>query len=382
MRSTADAVVIGGGILGASAAFYLAREKVGQVVLLEREEILGAHATSKAAGGIRAQFTTRVNIEMSMLAESIFERFEEETGHPALFDQVGYMFLLYDDPSVESFTKACALQRSLGLDVQLLQPDEIKESAPHVSLDGVRMATFCKRDGLGDPHEFLSGYEKGARNLGVEINSATEVTGINVDSGRIAGVKTNKGDISTPLVVNCAGPFAKLIGQMVGADVRIEPIRRQIVTTGPLDFVKPYFPMVVSNKTGLYTHKESGGMLLGWANREVQPSFDISIDPDYSDGILERALELIPQLEEAEVANQWAGLYEVTPDHHGIIGWELSVEGMFHCAGFSGHGFMHAPSAGLVTAQAITGQKTSVDIEPLSPERFGGGDTVEETNVI
>lgn len=382
MRSTADAVVIGGGIVGAATAFYLAREKAGQVILVEKEEILGSHATSKAAGGIRAQFTTKVNIEMSMLSESIFERFEDETGFPALFDQVGYMFLLYDDPSVEAFKRACDLQRSLGLDVQLLRPEDIGQYAPHASLEGVKLATFCKQDGLGDPHEFLSGYEKGARGLGVEINAATEVTGIEVAGGKITGVKTNNGDISTPLVVNCAGPFAKLIGQMVGAQVEIEPVRRQIVTTGPLDFVKPYFPMVVSNKTGLYTHKESGGMLLGWANRDVKPSFDISIDPDYSDGILERALELIPQLEEAEVANQWAGLYEVTPDHHGIVGWEPSVEGMFHCAGFSGHGFMHAPAAGLVTAQAITGQDTAVDIEPLSPLRFASGETVEETNVI
>ncbi len=382
MRSTADAVVIGGGIVGASAAFYLAREKFGQVVLLEKEDVLGAHATSKAAGGIRAQFTTRVNIEMSMLAERIFERFEEETGYPALFDQVGYMFLLYDEPSVEVFKKACELQRSLGLSVELLQPEDIGQYAPHVSLEGVRMATFCKADGLGDPHEFLSGYEKGARKLGVEINAATEVTGISVESGSITGIKTSRGDISTPLVVNCAGPFAKLIGRMVGADVKIEPIRRQIVTTGPLDFVKPHFPMVVSNKTGLYSHKESGGLLLGWASPDVKPSFDVSIDPDYTDGILERALELIPRLEEAEVANQWAGLYEVTPDHHGIIGWEPSIEGMFLCAGFSGHGFMHAPSAGLVTAQKITGKDTAVDISPLAPERFAAGDTVEETNVI
>lgn len=381
MRSTADAVVIGGGIVGAATAFYLAREKAGQVVLLEKEEVLGTHATSKAAGGIRAQFTTKVNIEMSMLAERIFERFEDETGFPALFDQVGYMFLLYDDESVATFKKAYELQRSLGLDVQILQPDEIAQYAPHVSLEGVKMATFCKQDGLGDPHEFLSGYEKGARKLGVEVNAATEVTGISVDGGKITSVQTNKGDISTPLVVNCAGPFARLIGQMVGAEVKIEPVRRQIVTTSPLDFVKPHFPMVVSNKTGLYSHKESGGMLLGWANRSVEPSFDISIDPEYSDGILERALELMPQLEEAEIANQWAGLYEVTPDHHGIVGWEPAVEGMFHCAGFSGHGFMHAPAGGLVTAQVITGQKPSVDIEPLSPQRFGG-DIVEETNVI
>lgn len=169
---------------------------------------------------------------------------------------------------------------------------------------------------------------------------------------------------------------------MVGADVKIEPIRRQVVTTAPLTFIQPTFPMVVSVKSGLYCHKESGGLLLGWADKAVKPSFDISIDPDYTDAILERALELIPQLEEAEVANKWAGLYETTPDHHAIIGWEPSVQGMFHCAGFSGHGFMHAPAAGMITAQMLTGKRPSLDVAPLSPLRFGDGLAVEETNVI
>jgi sarcosine oxidase subunit beta len=162
----------------------------------------------------------------------------------------------------------------------------------------------------------------------------------------------------------------------------VQPIRRQIVTTGELEFVKPFFPMVVDVKSGLYCHKESKGMLLGWADKDVKPSFDISIDPDYTDSILEKALERIPLLEQAEVANQWAGLYETTPDHHAIIGWEPKIKGMFHCNGFSGHGFMQAPAAGLITAEIITGTEPSVDIPALSPERFTIGTLIEETNVI
>ncbi len=382
MREKADAVIIGGGIIGLSVAFYLAREKAGNIVVIEKEPFLGSGATSKAAGGIRAQFSTKVNIEMSMLSEKLFERFEEDTGAKALFDQVGYMFLLQTDDEVTQFTKSYELQKSLGLNVQMLKPDEIPQYAPHISLDGIQFATFCPDDGLGDPHEFLSGYEHAARRMGVEIAFETEVTGIETNNGTVNLIKTSQGNIETPLVVNCTGPQTKLIGQMYGVDIPVEPIKRQIVTTGELDFLKPFFPMVVDVKSGLYFHKESKGMLLGWADKAVQPSFDISIDPDYTDAILEKALDRIPQLEQAEVANQWAGLYETTPDHHAIIGWDSEIKGIFHCTGFSGHGFMQAPAAGLVTAEVITGKEPSVDITSLSPDRFGVGVTVDETNVI
>jgi len=382
MRNSADAVIVGGGIIGVAVAFYLALQKFGNIVMLEKEPILGAGATSKAAGGIRAQFSSKENIQMSMLSEKLFVSFKEDTGAEALFDQVGYMFLLKDDAEVASFTKDVELQRSLGLNVQILKPDEIGQYAPHVSLENVLAATFCKDDGLGDPHEFLSGYDQAARRLGIELAHSTELTGIKMAGNKITNVKTNHGDISTPLVINCAGPQAKLIAAMVGAKLKVAPIRRQIVTTGELSFIKPYFPMVVDVRSGLYCHKESKGMLLGWADKAVEESFDISIDPDYTDVILEKALDLMPQLEEAEVANQWAGLYETTPDHRAIIGWEPSVEGMFHVVGFSGHGFMHAPAAGLVSSEIITGKAPSIDISSLSPERFAAGIEAKETNVI
>jgi len=382
VRSKADAVIIGGGIIGMATAFYLARAKYGRIVLLEKESLTGTHSTSKAAGGIRAQFANKANIQMSMLSEKLFCRFKEDTGQDAFFDQVGYMFLLTRDEDVESFTQSVALQRSLGLKVQILKPADIPQYAPHVRLDDVKMATFCHDDGLADPNEFLAGYEKASRKMGVEIELGTEVTGMTVTAGRITDVATNQGNISCGLVVNAAGAFASLIGRMVGVDLKVAPIRRQCVTTGQLDFVKPFFPMVVDVASGLYTHKESKGLLLGWADPNVKPSFDISVDPDYTDAILERALDRIPQLETAEVANQWAGLYETTPDHRAIIGYEPAVEGLFHITGFSGHGLMHAPAAGMVSTQIIMGQEPEIDISDLSPERFAKGELQHETNVI
>ncbi len=382
MRNTSDAVIVGGGIIGLAVAFYLAKQQYGNIVILEKEPLLGAGATSKAAGGIRAQFATKDNVEMSMLSEKLFVSFKEDTGHEALYDQVGYMFLLHEDEDVASFTQNYMMQRELGLNVELLTPDDIGQYAPHVSLDGVQLATLCKDDGLGDPHEFLSGYDRACRDMGVNIELEAEVKGITTEGGKITEVQTAKGNISTPMVINCAGPFAKVIGDMVGADVKVEPVKRQIVTTGELDWVKPFFPMVVDVRSGLYCHKESKGMLLGWADKSVKPSFDVSIDPEYTDGILERALELMPGMEDAEMANEWAGLYETTPDHKAIIGYELSVKGMFHVTGFSGHGFMHAPGAGMVTAEILVGKKPSVDISNFAPDRFTSDVLTEETNVI
>jgi sarcosine oxidase subunit beta len=365
-----------------ATAFYLARAKYGRIVLVEKDELTGTGSTSKAAGGIRAQFSSKVNVEMSMLSEKLFCRFKEDTGSEALFDQVGYMFMMSRDEDVESFSQAVELQRSLGLKVDLVKPEDIAQYAPHVRTDDIKLATFCGDDGLADPHEFLSGYEKAARKTGVEIELRTEVTGLKVNAGKVTEVVTNQGSIACDVVVNATGAYAGQIAKMVGVDLKVAPYRRQCVTTGELDFVKPSFPMVVDVTSGLYCHKESKGLLLGWADPDQKSSFDISIDPDYTDGILERALDRIPQLETAEVANQWAGLYETTPDHRAIIGHEPLVEGLFHVAGFSGHGMMHAPAAGLITSQILTGQEPEVDITDLSPERFAKGELVVETNVI
>jgi sarcosine oxidase subunit beta len=382
MRTKADAVVIGGGIIGVAVAFYLAKKKFGQVVLVEKEPFTGAGSTTKAAGGIRAQFATKSNIEMSMLSEKMFVNFKEETGSDALFDQVGYLFLLSDDADVKSFTKHYELQRSLGLNVQLLKPSEIPQYAPHVRLDDIQLGTFCKDDGLGDPSEFLRGYESAIRKMGVDVELECIVTGFGKSGDKITSVRTSKGEIQTPMVINCAGAWAGEIGKLAGADVQVEPIKRMCVTTGELDFVQPFFPMVVDVKSGLYFHKESKGLLLGWADKSVKPGFDVSTDPDYVDTIIEKALDRIPQLETAEIANQWAGLYETTPDHQAIIGFDEKISGIFHVTGFSGHGFMHAPAAGLVTAEIMCGQKPCIDISPLSPARFANADVTHETNVI
>ncbi len=382
MRTNYDAIIVGGGIVGLATAFNLAKANFGHILLLEKELFVGSGATAKCAGGIRAQFSSRVNIEVSMKSIEVFENFEAITGEPALYDQVGYMFLLTDQATVDPYTQAFELQKSVGLDVRMIGPDDVLKLAPPVRIDDVIKATFCPRDGLGDPHEFMQGYFRASKRLGVEIMNETPVTDIIVTDGKVTGVKTPIGEIATPLVIDAAGPYAKLVGEMAGVKVPVEPYRRQIVTTGQLDFIPETMPMVVDVSSGLYCHKESRGLLMGWADDTVEPGFDESQDPDYNDNILMKALDRIPRLETAEVANSWAGLYETTPDHHAIIGFADEVAGFFIIGGFSGHGFMHAPGAGIIAAELITGQQPSVDIGHLAPNRFVSGNIVEEVNVI
>lgn len=382
MSKNYDVVIIGGGIVGLATAFNLARQKYGRIAVLEKEMFVGAGATAKCAGGIRAQFSSKVNIEVSLKSLEIFENFEEITGEPALYNQVGYMFVLTDSESADQYRASARLQQSLGLDVTIIGPEEVSRIAPPLYTDDIIMATFCSRDGLGDPHEFMQGYYRAAKRMGVEILTETPVTGINISGGRVTGVKTADGEFGTPLTINAAGPYSGIVGQMAGIKIPIEPYRRQIVTTGKLDFIPETMPMVVDVSSGLYCHRESKGLLMGWADPDVKAEFDESQDPDYNDTILMKALDRIPQLETAEVANSWAGLYESTPDHHAIIGFAGQPEGFFIIGGFSGHGFMHAPGAGAIAAEIIAGKKPSIDISRLAFDRFANQTLEKETNVI
>ena len=382
MKSKAEAVVIGAGIVGAAVAYNLAKRGIRDTVILEKEPYFAAWSSGKAAGGIRAQFTSEVNVRISILSENIFETFAEEMQCDAVFEQVGYLFLLTTQDEKSGFSENVKMQKRLGLPVEIWSSDDVKKFIPEIKTDDIVGATFCKKDGIGDPYEFTQGYINRARDLGVEINYETEVTGIDIFNGKVKSVKTTKGEIQTEILINCAGPFAAEIGKMAGVEIPVAPLKRQVVTTAPLAFVKPNFPMVVDIHTGLYTHRESGGLLLGWADNSVQPGMDLSVHPDYTDKILELALNRIPVLEEAQISSSWAGLYETTPDHLAILGRVPGVEGFILANGFSGHGFMHAPGAGVLISELIVDGKPSIDISALSIERFKRGKLEPERNVI
>jgi sarcosine oxidase subunit beta len=370
MSDTYDVVIIGGGIIGASVAYHLAKKKIGKIAVIERDQYLGNGATAKCAGGIRAQFSSEVNVRMSMLSEDRFEVFTEETGAEVQFDQVGYLFLLSSDDHVANFKQQFEMWQRVGHPCQWLSRENIAEMVPALDVSNVLGGTFSRKDGIGDPHQFTQGYVSAARNLGVKFILETTASGITHSGDILTGVKTDNGDFATECVVNAAGPYSAQVAAWLEVELPIRPFKRQIVTTAPLEFIDESFPMVVDVGSGLYTHKESGGLLLGWADPDQPEGFDESTHPDYTDAILMKGLELIPQLETAEIKTAWGGLYDTTPDHLAILGPTDRFTRFFQANGFSGHGFMHAPAVGIVISEMIAGEPLSVDVSRLSVGRF------------
>ncbi|HYH27819.1 MAG TPA: FAD-binding oxidoreductase [Actinomycetota bacterium] len=383
LPATADAVVVGGGVMGASTAYHLARRGMGNVVLLEREEYFGAMSTGQCAGGIRHQFSSETNVRLSVESIRMMERFPEEPGFPLDINLCGYLILLSDEANVARFKQNVELQRSLGVDTQWMDPSEIADRVPRMNIDGVLGGTYYSRDGLADPAGVVDGYVGGARRHGVTAAAGTEVTGIVMDRGRISGVETDRGVISTPIVVNACGAWAPQLGAMVGVKIPIEPIRRQVFTTTEIPDLPPDFPFAVFFESALYFHPEGKGVLSGKSNHDETPGYKMEVDEDWEAAHLEEAMERFPPIGEAGILSHWAGLYEVTPDAHPIFGRIPEVEGFFVMAGFSGHGFMHGPIAGKLMAEEILdGKAETVDVSAFAFERFASGELHPELNVI
>lgn len=381
-RATAPVVIIGAGCIGAAIAYHLGRRGVRDVVVLEREPVSGAGSTGKCAGGIRQQFSTELNVRISELSVRHYERFEAEMGSGPVFFPVGYLFLLSDEARWAAFQAQAAMQRGLGLPVQTLTPEGAGALVPQLDLDGVLGATFCSTDGLGNPHEITQAFEAQARALGARFRFGVEATGLLRDGRRVTGVQTSEGDIVTPLVVNAAGAWAAAVAAWAGVDLPVLPYRRHCFVTKPMAWIDERLPMVVDMKSGVYMHRESGGLLLGLADRDESPGFDTSTNWDFLERVVEPAMERIPALAEAEVAHGWAGLYETTPDHNAVLGPAEGVPGLMLANGFSGHGFMQAPGVGQLMAEWIVDGRPSLDLTPLRLERFRDARTVVESNVI
>jgi len=377
----ADVVIIGGGVIGASIAYHLAVKGVRDVVVVERDR-LGAGSTSRNAGGVRLQFSTEINARLSLRSLPRLERFNDEMGVDPGFEQVGYLFLITNDRDAASFERSLQLWSRLGIPARRLDQGQVHELFPEVRIDDVRFATYCEKDGYLDPTSLLNGYVARAREQGVRFSEGQAVTAIDLESGRVSGVRTPSSTISTPTVVNAAGPWAGEVGKLVGVDLPITPLRRQIFVTDPVAGLDRDFPLTVEMATGFYFHRESGGVLMGMADPADKPGFDDSVNWEFLPTIVERALDRMPALEKANVKTGWAGFYEDTPDKHPILGRIAAVPGFISAAGFSGHGLMHAPAAGEAIAELIVDGKTTLDISALSFDRFARGDLIREHNVI
>ncbi len=379
---TANIIVIGGGVMGASTAYHLAERGVKDIVLIEKEEFFGQGATGRCAGGVRYQFATEVNIRLSLESLPMLERFQEEFGQAIDYHQVGYLFLLTREEDLDVFQKNVELQHSLGVETEWLTGDEVRQRLPMMNLDDVIAATNNRKDGVVDPNGVVMGYIGAAQRLGVRAISSVEVTGIRVEEGQIVGVETTAGTISAPTVVNAAGPWAGQLGQMAGVSIPIEPLRRQWLTTTPLPDLPPDFPFVIDFAKSLYFHPEGRGLLTGMSNPNEKIGFGQGIDPDWEIIHMEAAIKRLPLLEKAGLASHLAGLYEVTPDAHPIYG-ATPVEGFYVVAGFSGHGFMHGPVSGkLMTEIILDGEYKTIDVSMLDLARFEEGRLIHEYNVV
>ena len=388
MTETADVVIIGSGIVGSSVAYHLAEQGCTNVLVIEREAHQGKGSTGKSMGGVRAQFSTPVNIQMSRYSIDFFSRFDEVVGHPADYRAHGYLFCATNDRHLAYLKANRERQIALGVEnVELVSREDIAKFVPQLRVDDIIGGTFCPTDGFVDPHSVMMGFMLRARERGARLWLDTQVTGIEVEPAtrRVVGVVTTRGVVSTPIVVNAAGPWAAQVAQLAGAELPVEPLRRQLVPTEPFDGLPKRFPMVIDMSTGFHFRREGKGILLAWNDPEETPGFKTDFDPGFVEKILTRAADRVPSLIEAEVnpRRAWAGLYEMTPDHHAIIGPAPDVAGLYFVNGFSGHGVMHSPASGRITADLILqGHSELIDATQLNVERFASGQLLEETAVL
>jgi sarcosine oxidase subunit beta len=412
MTETADVVIIGSGIVGSSVAYHLTEQGCTNVLVIEREAHQGKGSTGKSMGGVRAQFATPVNIQMSRYSIDFFSRFDDVVGYPADYRAHGYLFCATTERHLAYLRVNRERQLALGLqNVEEVDAATIAAFVPQLRVDDILGGTYCPTDGFVDPHSVMMGFMLKARERGARLWLDTEVTGIEVsgvaggpphrsagvppamsaqrenddNDRRILGVNTSRGFVSSPVVVNAAGPWAASVAKMAGIDLPVEPLRRQLVPTEPFADLPQRFPMVIDMSTGFHFRREGKGILLAWNDPEETPGFKTEFDPAFVEKILTRAADRVPCLVDAAVnpRRAWAGLYEMTPDHHAIIGAAPDVKGLFFANGFSGHGVMHSPASGRITADLILqGQSELIDTTLLQLERFAEGRLLEETAIL
>src|SRR5262245_14286281 len=356
---SADVVVVGGGAIGCSIAYHLASRGCADVVLLEREAV-GGGSTSKAAGGIRAQFGTEVEVRFSLASLAFFERFEDEMGVPCDFHRTGYLFLLTSQADLAARRREIDLQRRLGVDARLISPEEARALVPELSLDGILAAAWGPNDGHASPNDVVQAYVRRARDLGARIVEETPVTGLSVAGGRIAAVETAAGAIAAGTVVLAAGAQAAAIGRLAGVDLPVHPRRRHIFVTDRFDGIRHPMPLVIDRGSGFYARSEGESILMspGDAGDVGDAPGPTPVDWSVLEQTVEKAIRRLPALERAAIKTGWAGLRPLTPDEHAIVDWAPGVENMLCAVGFCGHGFQHSPAAGQSVAELLLEGRT------------------------
>ena len=383
---TADVVIIGAGIVGSSIAYHLISAGCRRVLVLERESAQGKGSTGKSMGGVRAQFSTSVNIQMSLYAIPFYSTFEERLGHPCDYRPQGYLFCATNDKHLAYLRANYEKQVNLGLkNVRLVDASEIRSMFPQLRSDDILGGSFCTTDGFVDPNSAMTGFMIWAADHGAKLQKNTLVTGIARDARGICAVETNNGSVATRIAVNSAGPWARSVASLAGVDLPVEPLRRMLVPSEPFDQFPHTAPMIIDMTNGFHFRPESRGFLLAWADPEETFGFKTDFDPGFVEKILTRAADRVPCFADLPVnpKRAWAGLYEMTPDHHPILGEAPGVPGFFMANGFSGHGVMHAPATGKILSDLIlTGTTGLIDPSLLNLARFAERRMIHETAVL
>jgi sarcosine oxidase subunit beta len=385
---TADVVLIGGGIVGSSIAYHLVAAGCKNVLVLERESAQGKGSTGKSMGGVRAQFSTPVNIQMSLYSIPFYASFEERLGYPCDYRPQGYLFCATSDRHMAYLRANYEKQVAMGLkNVRLVAGDEIRSMFPQMRGDDIVGGSFCSTDGFVDPYSAAIGLMTWATDHGATLWKHANVESITRrgNSDRTFEITTTRGPVSTRTVVNCAGPWAAEIASMAGITLPVEPLRRMLVPTEPFDQFPHTAPMIIDMSNGFHFRPESRGFLLAWNDPEETPGFKTDFEPTFIEKILTRAAGRVPVFENVEVnpKRAWAGLYEMTPDHHPILGESPEAPGFFFANGFSGHGVMHAPATGKILSDLIlTGKTGLIDASLLNFSRFAEHRMIHETAVL
>ena len=375
-------VIIGGGVVGCSLAFHLAKYGHDAVTVVEAG-LLGEGATAKATGGIRQQFSSRLNADLCREAVDYFAHFEERVGEPFLFRQHGYLFLLGTEVQREQFERDVAMQQSLGIDVRLVANDDIGDLMPGIRTADLHGAAYTPEDGSGSPVDATAAFARQARKRGTTVLQNTRVTEVERSvGGAVAAVRTDDGDrLEAAVVVNAAGPAAAQVGRLVGLELPVEPHPRQAFGIGAMKQLSPTMPLTVDLTSGAYVHPETHGGIVGGNDRNAPAGDEAKVRWELSEGVISSLIERIPWMEHARITSGWCGLREMTPDDHAIVG-PCDVEGWWNLAGFSGHGFMQAPVVGDHVARWMVGLENRRDLSPLTLERFASGDLHRESTVF
>ncbi len=384
----AETVIIGGGVVGASVAYHLTERGAKDILILEREPRQGLGSTGKATGGVRAQFETEINIRMSLYSLEFFSRFDELTGARCGYEPRGYLFLATDEKLLDYLKNNVARQKALGLkDVEIVSPQTIAAMVTGLNVSDLAGGSYCPTDGFIDPLAVMSGYMKIAARRGAEVLKGIEVTAIDTENGRVRAVQTNQGEIFAERVVCCSGAWARDIAATAGIVLPVEPLRRQIVWARSRTELPEKLPMVIDLSDGFHFRPAKNSryeMLFAYPDPDEAPGRIIDFDEGFIDKVLPLARHRAPFLAEAEIVREKcrAGLYEMTPDHHAILGG-CEIEGLYFANGFSGHGVMHSPATGRALAEIILdGSASFLDVSSLSLDRFAKGELLQETALL